>query len=569
MKSIFTVFIFVLFVNITFAQAPTFVSTIPANKNVILEEFTGTGCSYCPDGHIYSNIIANSNPGRFWEINIHAGSNALTNPANYRTTDGEIIHDHFISTEGYPSGMINRGGILSRSFWFYNTNTALNQLSYANIAAEGILDFETRTLTLTVELYYTSESSVPSNFVTVAMVQNNIIGPQANASSNQNQYVEDAVNSYNYKHMHMLRDIISPTWGDTVTSTTTESFYTKTYTYVIPDNIKNIPVVLEDLEFLVWVAEDKSNIITANKAEIEYVNIHNYPTRITTVREKNILACNSETEIYFELKAGGDTIRSIEANYSINGETPVTFLWDAREIPALKSDSIHIYPITVAINEEQVIDIQITKINGNDVSSISNNITVKKNIVTGVDNMTFKITTDYLGSEITWKFLDPDGEIINQGGPFAFGINSYEYSLEASFSGCYALIVYDSGSNGINGLYGSGNFSVVDQSGNTILYDNGQFDSKAVYMMNITAHSNIAEKKPDTFFIYPNPVSEQLFIQCPETIDQIKIFNTQGQLLKLIQDNVSEISIIGLPDGFYILHVITGKGTFIQQFVKQ
>ena len=33
------------------AQTPQFVSTEAANKNVVLEEFTGINCGFCPDGH--------------------------------------------------------------------------------------------------------------------------------------------------------------------------------------------------------------------------------------------------------------------------------------------------------------------------------------------------------------------------------------------------------------------------------------------------------------------------------------------------------------------------------------
>ena len=31
-------------------NAQNFVSTVPANRNVILEEFTGSYCQYCPEG---------------------------------------------------------------------------------------------------------------------------------------------------------------------------------------------------------------------------------------------------------------------------------------------------------------------------------------------------------------------------------------------------------------------------------------------------------------------------------------------------------------------------------------
>lgn len=46
--------------------AQTFVSTEVANKNVILEEYTGINCGNCPDGHRIANQIIAAHPGRAW-----------------------------------------------------------------------------------------------------------------------------------------------------------------------------------------------------------------------------------------------------------------------------------------------------------------------------------------------------------------------------------------------------------------------------------------------------------------------------------------------------------------------
>ena len=51
---------------------PKWVSTEVTKKNAMLEEFTGQGCGYCPDGHRRANLIAKANPGRFFSVNIHA-----------------------------------------------------------------------------------------------------------------------------------------------------------------------------------------------------------------------------------------------------------------------------------------------------------------------------------------------------------------------------------------------------------------------------------------------------------------------------------------------------------------
>ena len=70
MKNIFTISL--IFTTIV-SYSQTFVSTTPENKNVVLEEFTGIACTYCPDGHRIANDIYNNNPADVVLINIHTG----------------------------------------------------------------------------------------------------------------------------------------------------------------------------------------------------------------------------------------------------------------------------------------------------------------------------------------------------------------------------------------------------------------------------------------------------------------------------------------------------------------
>jgi hypothetical protein len=66
----------------TAMQAQTIVSTEPMNRNVVLEEFTGIHCQYCPDGHRIAQGIADANPGRVTLINVHQGSFAVQTVVN-------------------------------------------------------------------------------------------------------------------------------------------------------------------------------------------------------------------------------------------------------------------------------------------------------------------------------------------------------------------------------------------------------------------------------------------------------------------------------------------------------
>ncbi|MCB0453277.1 MAG: hypothetical protein KDC94_10420, partial [Aequorivita sp.] len=67
--------VFALFACATYAQ--TIVSTSPQDQNVVLEEFTGIHCVFCPQGHAIAKAIQDANPDRVTLINIHQGGYAV------------------------------------------------------------------------------------------------------------------------------------------------------------------------------------------------------------------------------------------------------------------------------------------------------------------------------------------------------------------------------------------------------------------------------------------------------------------------------------------------------------
>ena len=91
----------------SFLKAQEYVSTDPQNRNVLIEEFTGRNCGYCPDGHRIANEIMANNPGRVWAVNIHAGYYSPISYPNMNTTDGTAIANGFYISS-YPAGHVNR-----------------------------------------------------------------------------------------------------------------------------------------------------------------------------------------------------------------------------------------------------------------------------------------------------------------------------------------------------------------------------------------------------------------------------------------------------------------------------
>ncbi len=235
---------------------PIYVTTYPTNRNVILEEFTGRGCGYCTDGHRIANEIMAANPNRVWAINVHAGGYAYTSYPNMITQDGNTIHNGF-DISGYPTGVVNRSTAdgQSRSYWGSIANTQMSQVAECNVGGEVSIDPVTRTASITVEVYYTGNSSYSQNYLTVAMLQDSILGSQADYGNyNPTQWVGDQ-----YCHMHVLRDVVtSSAWGDAISPTTQGSLITRTYTYQIPETIgspNGVDVDLNNIYFLAWVSE--------------------------------------------------------------------------------------------------------------------------------------------------------------------------------------------------------------------------------------------------------------------------------------------------------------------------
>ena len=246
------------------------VSHEPSTRNVILEEFTGNNCGYCPDGHERVESLMATNPNVIG-INIHTTSLA----SKYTTEFGSALYAQTGST-GIPAGTVNRhvfsgsNTTLNRGYFAYYANQMTSQPSCVNLAARARIDQNSRVLTVDVAGYYTSNSAASTNKLNVALIQNNVVGYQSNYGDplyNHDAY-GDPSNLNTYRHQHMLRHLLTGQWGETISTTTAGSSFNKTYTYTIPTVIGDVAAVLENMEVVVFIAEGQQEIITGVKANM-------------------------------------------------------------------------------------------------------------------------------------------------------------------------------------------------------------------------------------------------------------------------------------------------------------
>jgi len=553
------------------AFAQTFVSTTAQNRNVVLEEFTGINCQYCPDGHRIANLIKAANPSRVVLVNVHVGgfSTPSAGQIDLRTNFGTPLSNQSDVT-GYPAATVNRhvfsglgqgsGTAMGRGNWTNAANQALNMSSPVNVAARATIDLATRTLTVVVEAYYTGTSSASTNKLTVALLQNNIEGSQTGASQNPDAILPNG----NYNHMHALRHFLTGQWGATISNTSTGSFYTETFTYEIPDAIRSLPVILPDLEVAVFVAEGNQEILAGNMAELTFVS----PNAVDALPYEATVSdfiCGNELSPTVKIQnLGSQTLTSLDVLYSVNGGPASTYQWTG-SLPTASIATIDLPGISFTHLEENTLWVATQNPNGQ-YDPISSNDIVTVNFLPAKNSgnqVTLNLTTDNYGDETTWVLKGPNGNTIATGGPYGNNVTITEnFNLE---NGCHEFILNDEYGDGICCEYGIGSYSLT--SGGQTVYSGGEFAAQEVRLFNVGGVAGVEVMEVLTGFnIYPNPFSDNATLRFDLAADAqvaISVRNVLGQTLIDRQIghlsagvHTQQLASDGLAPGIYLVSLL-------------
>ncbi len=554
-------------------KAQQYVSTTPANRNVILEEFTGRGCGYCTDGHRIANQIMANNPGRVWAINIHAGGYAQTSYPNMITSDGNSIHNGF-SISGYPCGVVNRttSSAIDRGQWTGQCNTQMGQASECNVAGMARINPDTRIATITVEVYYTGNSTASENYLTVAMLQDSILGTQADYGNyNPTQWLNGQ-----YVHMHILRDCITPAWGEAISPTTEGTLITKTYEYPIPEVIgspNGVDVNLDHIFFLAWVSQTQQGSATRpilTGCELEKTTLTDEPIypSIANVAQVISPSCSTMQSFGFDLtNIGTETITSFKYMVGVAGVAE-EFEWMG-ELPSGDMTKVN-FEMDIPVGTYQG-EINIVEVNGQEFAYTAS-FAAQSLDWAALDEegdeteVKIYIIQDQWGEQITWNLLNSAGEIVAQGGPYQHLVGSGSTyanveNVTLATNDCYLFRIYDSNGNGICCNYGNGYYYLKDVHGDRFIEGEGDFGEMAQHMFSIHKYGDgMGEMLSKGVMVYPNPANNKIYVE-GENIGAVEVYNSLGQ--KVISVEGSEntaVDVASFEDGVYMVRVITNEG---------
>ena len=331
----------ILFLFITsIINAQTIVSTSPENKKAVVEKFTGINCNYCPCGDVIINNAISANPENVIVVKVHEGGYATPGAGqpDFRTAYGDALSAQAANT-GNPAVTVNRhffpsyasnggtaiggcysnaSGVALQSPPTYAIDEILLEPAYVNVAANATIDYTTSTLTVNTEIYYTGDSPISTNFLQIALLQDNTIAYQAGSSL--------AAGGTDYEHDSRLVDFITGQWGEAINSTTTGSFVERTHTYTIPSDYNGVPAVLNDLKVVVYVSESQQEVINGNRANMQIIYGVPYNLSVDSIDgpESPAILTDSESVTATVSNVGDNDVTNFQMTLEVDGVVVAT-----------------------------------------------------------------------------------------------------------------------------------------------------------------------------------------------------------------------------------------------------
>ena len=215
------------------------ISLVETSRVVLIEEFTGVRCVNCPEGSAKIEDLLAIHGDKLVAISIHGGifSDPFDNSAHdFRTSDGDNLVGYLNAPNsgpvGYPAAVINRkwfsgeqDRMIFLNSWAGYIQSELQEEALVRLDMTKNFEASSRELSVEVDLFFFDEVQGNIN-LTVLITEDNIVD------------IQDSLNGKveNYKHKHVLRDVITSDYrGDVVgTNVSANTSKTMNYTYTLP-----------------------------------------------------------------------------------------------------------------------------------------------------------------------------------------------------------------------------------------------------------------------------------------------------------------------------------------------
>ena len=227
---------------------PVFSENTNTNRNVLIEDFTGHKCVFCPAAADLAHALHEADPSRVYIASIHAGPDGIGDfqsvsppdyPLDFTNPEGVEIGLYFGENDGgfpgNPRGTVNRfnnGTIFqSPTQWTSMVNDQLSSNNLkVNIQSELNYYEETKGAFLHVELDPVDANVAENLGITVYLLEDSLVGDQKMSDNSHNS---------NYIHRDIHRgNLNASAFGRPVSSEDLngDKYYIN-YSFVVPNQL--------------------------------------------------------------------------------------------------------------------------------------------------------------------------------------------------------------------------------------------------------------------------------------------------------------------------------------------
>ncbi len=240
---------------------PAFPALGNVYKKILVEDFTGHKCGYCPRAHIALKNLIGTYGDTIVGVALHV-SDAYAAPSaglfsyDFRTPEGTEIDQTFhVSDGGLPKGMVNRTK--------YNNSVVIDYQSWATVV-QSMLSDPAKIGMQIINQYDDPDDSSFCTHIKITFLENitdtlmffcglmedSITKPQRNYDATPNDIPD-------YNHMHVFRDGLNGSFGVTINpqKTIKDSSLVKSYFY----NFKGKDYVFKHLKIFAYVYKTSNN----------------------------------------------------------------------------------------------------------------------------------------------------------------------------------------------------------------------------------------------------------------------------------------------------------------------
>lgn len=231
-------------------------------KRMLIEDYTGTWCGWCPRVAHAIELVHNQNEDAV-AVAIHGpGSNPNDTGYDPYTFDTSAFEKDAGLAPGYPKGYLNRN-----IQWNFpepdniSQAVALTQGENPKLGVAMTSAIADGTITMDVNVMFGKDFSNNLTLV-VYVLEDGLIYDQHNYTSYYNG--EDLL--VGYEHNHVLRACLTAMKGDAISADQTKigTTYTKSFSVAVPANVSNAAKI----EFVAFVLDETGRVVNVRKAAI-------------------------------------------------------------------------------------------------------------------------------------------------------------------------------------------------------------------------------------------------------------------------------------------------------------